>query len=588
MPSLLELSLIDHLQYEADSAALERSFASYGEIKTFYDRIKERGIVFITFFDLRAAQRARDGLHGTKLGDRSIDVHYSLPRDKDLAAGCDRDKNQGSVLVFVHPPRIINEYELGRMCEQFGDIKHIKAGREPAEKIVEFFDSRGAALMVDKMDKQPFSGGTLELKFIWDEVEDHLPPPPANAERQPDQPYGQAQGPNRKSGEGPGYGEVRGGRGSINLASGSSVYHGGGGSAGGYSGQRDPRARSPVRTGNGDRRGSYGSGPGHIQGGPPPGRYGDAPPPPVPAPDDRLEQARKVQQLLASLGGVTGAPVISTPPMAPPPPGTGLGLGPGAGPGPMPHLPPPSLSRPPLPPPPPPLPPPMGNTYGRNDPPYPPPPLGSGPGQFRPPPPPPPPASSYPPAASLQSSTPSSYPHRPPPPPSPYNPNSNDTPVPISSTPLPPPQQGGYQQRYQQQQQPGSGSTSVPPDVMSLLQRPPPPPGPPRPLGNNGSTYGGPPRPPPPIQAGGYGAPPPPSSSAGVYGSNAGSASGYQPQNQGYGNHYPAQQGLGAPPPGQQAQGQGPKDVGSLLAMLVSSHAIRIETVSHAFAQKQN
>lgn len=38
--------------------------------------------------------------------------------------------------------------------------------------IVEYWDSRGAALFHDKMNDQPFGDSSLDLKFIWDE-----PPP---------------------------------------------------------------------------------------------------------------------------------------------------------------------------------------------------------------------------------------------------------------------------------------------------------------------------------------------------------------------------------------------------------------------------
>ncbi|WVQ69401.1 uncharacterized protein L199_007618 [Kwoniella botswanensis] len=490
---------VRNVSYEADSDALQHSFSTYGEIKTWYDRIKERGIIFVTYFDLRAAQRARDAMHSLKAGDRPIDVHYSLPRDKDLIGDCDREKNQGSILVFVHPPRVINEYELGRMCEQFGDVKTIKPGREPAEKIVEYYDSRGSALFYDKMSNQPFQGGTLELKFIWDEKEDALPPPPIAERGSTNHPY--------RSGEGPGYGEVRGGRHSQPPPP---PAHG----------ARDPRARSPIR--GGDRRSSYGSNPNP----PGPGRYGDGPPP-VPPGEDRLEQARKVQQLLANLGG----PNPSGPP-APPPQGGFPARGP--------------------------MPPPPSTMNG--PPPYSPRDTGYGPG----PGPGPPPSGNYrpgPPPPVSQGGN-NNYPLYPPPPQQSYsNPNPAPSSYPSSGTPgngynpLPPP--------------PSQNPYNVPPPIQGSYGNPPPPVpaiqspyNPSTPAPQNYPPY-------PPASNVGRGYPPPPGQGPDQgqrYGQSSGGYGGYPPPPAPNPNHNP-----GGSVPGQA------KDVGSLLAMLVSSVLSKIE-----------
>ncbi|WRT64646.1 uncharacterized protein IL334_001580 [Kwoniella shivajii] len=512
---------VRNVSYEADSAALQASFSTYGEIKTWYDRINERGIIFVTFFDLRSAQKARDGMHGLKAGDRSIDVHYSLPRDKDLIGDCDREKNQGSILIFVHPPRVISEYELGRMCEQFGDVKAIKPGREPAEKIVEYYDSRGSALFFDRMSNQPFQGGTLELKFIWDEKEEVLPPPPPPpvVERPFD----------RRSGEGPGYGEVRSGR-----------QHPPG-PPGGIG--RDPRARSPIR---GGRRESYPPGPG-----PGPGRYGELPPP-VPQGEDRLEQARKVQQLLANLGG----------PSNPPPPTHG---------GPPPRsVPPPHM-----------IPPPPNNQYTPRDTGYtpgppPPPPLNGGGRNYQqqqqPPPlnpifPPYPPSSNQ--AYNPTSSAPPSNPYSQPPAPSPYNPNP--TPIPPSQNSYNPPHPPPHHNN--QYNPPPTHTYNAPPPPQTLNQNYPP--SIPMPQNQSQNSY----NPSTPAQQS-YSPYPPPPSHIGVASGSSSGPGAYPPppgqgQNQGYGQNQNSY-GYPPPPPRQQQQqeprsnrqnGQA-KDVGSLLAML--------------------
>ncbi|CAD6585092.1 MAG: hypothetical protein TREMPRED_004048 [Tremellales sp. Tagirdzhanova-0007] len=262
------------MQFEADADRLRAAFAGYGDIKTYFDLVKNRGMIFITYFDLRAAERARDGMHNTNIGGRPIDVHYSLPRADEQSGPCDEDKNQGSVLVSLRQQRPINEFELGRI-----------------QKIVQYFDSRAAALFGDELQNKPFMGDTLDLQYVWDELDAQLPPPPASevvretsvVSSQP--PRGSSDRSGRRSGEGPGYGEVRGG---------------------GYRGTPDSGNATD------DRRGPYPTGP-------PPAsnRYGEQPLASS-AVDDRLEQARKVQQLLATLGANAAPPVATAPARRPP------------------------------------------------------------------------------------------------------------------------------------------------------------------------------------------------------------------------------------------------------------------------------
>lgn len=92
---------IRNIKYETNSDDVRRQFEEHGEIKTFFDLISTRGMVFVTYFDLRAAERARDRLQGSEISGRPIDVHYSLPRDDQR--GQDREKNQvwSSVITFI-------------------------------------------------------------------------------------------------------------------------------------------------------------------------------------------------------------------------------------------------------------------------------------------------------------------------------------------------------------------------------------------------------------------------------------------------------------------------------------------------------
>ncbi|WVQ75875.1 hypothetical protein IAR50_005509 [Cryptococcus sp. DSM 104548] len=232
--------------------------------------VKNRGMIFVTFFDSRAAERARDGMHGLKINRRPIDVHYSLPRPDEMAAACSADKNQGSVLIVAHPPRPLDISQVRRMAEAYGDVKEVERGHKPSEVVVEYYDSRGALLLQQQMDRQTFMGVELELRFIWDKVGSNVPPPPVT-ERISRAPQGydrHERGPRRDS-----YPDPR----SRNYA----------------------RERSPDYQ---DRRASYPSG---TRG---PGGLPSLPP----AAEDPLEKARKVQALLQNLSNNVSSAASST------------------------------------------------------------------------------------------------------------------------------------------------------------------------------------------------------------------------------------------------------------------------------------
>lgn len=323
-------------------------------------------------FDVRAAEAARQGVMGTKLFGRPIDVHFSLPKDHDQDGPCDESKNNGSLLVTLTPPRPIDERELGMAAERYGAIKAIKQRGYPEQRVVEYYDSRAARDFHDQMSGQSFQGGTLRIEYVWDEGEVVNPDPiTADVEAQRYRGRDARPAPHERG----------------RYAHGAKPYD------------------RPERMGGGNR----------------------------------LEEARKVQDLLTSLGGAPGVP--NAPSSAPPPPPSDYwsrkpdnGYGP-PGYGGYPPGPPPPGHGPPHPTPPPP-------PHHHHGPPLPPSavrPPGGGPPGYTPAGPPPPGPPGYPPGP----------PGPPPPPPSSYPPSSQ---YPSSSYP------------------PSSGKPALPAQVLEMLQ----------------------------------------------------------------------------------------------------------------------
>ncbi|KAJ3750951.1 hypothetical protein DFH05DRAFT_142872 [Lentinula detonsa] len=338
---------IRNIKYETNSGDVRRQFEEHGDIRTFFDLISTRGMVFVTYYDLRAAERARERLQGSEISGRPIDVHYSLPRDDR-----DNERNmqyQGCLQVTLKNSLSglsIDDNEVRRKFQQIGDVKSIQpVGDRMDSRYVEYYDTRACEEAHDRLRHQGLQDGVMDIVFAWDVNE------------------GGAQGSqrraNRAGGGGGGGGEgdyndwddggrrgrgVRGrGRGRGRGSYDDDFERGG-------SRDRDQRGRGRYDDEYGRRNGGpnnnyndrYDRGGGYGPGPDTGGEYSvptfSQPPPASPgmgaAPgsaDDRLEQARKVQQLLAALkqpaGGpappnlnTTGMPSIA-PPMSAPPPG---------------------------------------------------------------------------------------------------------------------------------------------------------------------------------------------------------------------------------------------------------------------------
>ncbi|CAK5280369.1 unnamed protein product [Mycena citricolor] len=317
------------MQYETDSDEVYRQFQEHGDIKTFFDLISTRGMVFVTYFDLRSAERARDRLQGSEISGRPIDVHYSLPRDDQNKSERERSQElQGCLQVTLRSSVSnlpIDDNEVRIKFQQFGDVKAVKpVDNRSDSRYVEYYDMRACDEAFNRLRHQGLQDGVMDIVYAWDTTDTSSPHGAEDRGGRGGRGAPRGRGRGRGRGGGGGYDEGGGrrprdddyGRGG----------RGGYGPRGGYSNDRFDNRNSygsgynppPSSGGGGYETGGYGP-PGAGAG---PGAFS---PPAGPA-DDRLEQARKVQALLAALKPAEAAPPVgpplgAQPPLGLPPPG---------------------------------------------------------------------------------------------------------------------------------------------------------------------------------------------------------------------------------------------------------------------------
>lgn len=173
---------VRNVQYTIPESEVRAMFEKFGEVKDVFNLIENRGMIFITFYDVRAAEEAKISMQGVFLSDRKIDVHYSLPKEEEERAKCDRTKNQGTLLYTLKNANgELSDYELQSYFGQFGDIKAIRVphfkkslahnfsqAERNQQRLVEFYDSRACVDAYDATYNTEYMGGRWDVAFFWD------------------------------------------------------------------------------------------------------------------------------------------------------------------------------------------------------------------------------------------------------------------------------------------------------------------------------------------------------------------------------------------------------------------------------------
>jgi len=157
---------VRNLAYNVTEPQLRELFASYGEIAKIKSLIHKRGIVFITYYDIRHAEAAKTELQGRDISGRELDIHYSVPKD-DETAEFHEDRNQGSLFITIRGSKQnIKASDLREKFAPYGDLKGVRDCRNnPYIKFVDYYDTRHAEAALNALNQFNFQGATLEVEF---------------------------------------------------------------------------------------------------------------------------------------------------------------------------------------------------------------------------------------------------------------------------------------------------------------------------------------------------------------------------------------------------------------------------------------
>ncbi|XP_048235997.1 protein MEI2-like 4 isoform X2 [Ricinus communis] len=151
---------VRNINSNVEDSELRALFEQYGDIRSLYTTCKHRGFVMISYYDIRAANNAKEALQDTPLRRRKLDIHFSIPKDNPS----EKDTNQGTLVAFNLDASISND-ELHQIFGVHGEIKEIREiPNRSQHKFIEFYDVRAAENALRALNRSHIAGKQIKLE----------------------------------------------------------------------------------------------------------------------------------------------------------------------------------------------------------------------------------------------------------------------------------------------------------------------------------------------------------------------------------------------------------------------------------------
>jgi RNA recognition motif-containing protein len=136
----------------------------FGPTASIFSLASKRGIAFITFYDLRDAQKAVVGLDGRLLHGKTLEAAFAYsPSDNtshDSTQICStitaRSENEHTVL---------SESDISTAFSRYGEVKAIEPGNRPHMWVVKYYDLRASRKAVEDNGAITISGEKIGAEF---------------------------------------------------------------------------------------------------------------------------------------------------------------------------------------------------------------------------------------------------------------------------------------------------------------------------------------------------------------------------------------------------------------------------------------
>ncbi|KAL0786202.1 hypothetical protein Bca101_002448 [Brassica carinata] len=152
---------VRNINSSIDDSELTALFEPFGEIRSLYTACKSRGFVMISYYDIRAAHAAMRALQNTLLRKRTLDIHFSIPKENPS----EKDMNQGTLVIFNVDSTVSND-ELLKLFGTYGEIREIReTPNRRFHRFIEYYDVRDAEAALKALNRSEIGGKCIKLEL---------------------------------------------------------------------------------------------------------------------------------------------------------------------------------------------------------------------------------------------------------------------------------------------------------------------------------------------------------------------------------------------------------------------------------------
>ncbi|XP_010517836.1 PREDICTED: protein MEI2-like 2 isoform X1 [Camelina sativa] len=152
---------VRNINSSVEDSELSALFEPFGEIRSLYTACKSRGFVMISYYDIRAAHAAMRALQNTLLRKRTLDIHFSIPKENPS----EKDMNQGTLVIFNVDTTISND-ELLQLFGAYGEIREIReTPNRRFHRFIEYYDVRDAETALKALNRSEIGGKCIKLEL---------------------------------------------------------------------------------------------------------------------------------------------------------------------------------------------------------------------------------------------------------------------------------------------------------------------------------------------------------------------------------------------------------------------------------------
>ncbi|KAG7570248.1 RNA-binding domain superfamily [Arabidopsis thaliana x Arabidopsis arenosa] len=152
---------VRNINSSVEDSELSALFEPFGEIRSLYTACKSRGFVMISYYDIRAAHAAMRALQNTLLRKRTLDIHFSIPKENPS----EKDMNQGTLVIFNVDTTVSND-ELLQLFGAYGEIREIReTPNRRFHRFIEYYDVRDAETALKALNRSEIGGKCIKLEL---------------------------------------------------------------------------------------------------------------------------------------------------------------------------------------------------------------------------------------------------------------------------------------------------------------------------------------------------------------------------------------------------------------------------------------